>query len=546
MSYTKLYSPNRTSQNEPIPNRIQVPNHAGGYAFPVDDWTRLDRFIKLGSSESTYYQQAKNLTRENAGAVLSCWAADPWRTAEAIAKISHEGRAAKQDAGIFALALGAASMDNDEARRAAFAMVPKVCRTASTLFQWFKDCEGLGRGLSSRAMKRVIAAWYRARTTEQLAYQMIKYRSNVGFTHKRAIELAGRGAGDDVSRQALYLWARGKEHNHADLPPIVQAHIQAMDLDVSDTEQNRLLRALIAIHRLPWEAIPTEALTDPNVWRAMVPHLKLTALIRNLATMTSCGAIDPQNWQHVALRLKDDLRAERVHPFSILQALVVYRSGHGVRGGKSWTPVPRIVDALDEAFYAAFENVDPTNKRIMVSLDLSGSMTDQIAGSALSCREASAAMALSTLAIEPNATCYGFTTGPYPSRFDGVYHGKIGCGLTPMQISPRQRLDDVVAYIATQKMGGTDCALPMIEAEKHGWKYDAFVIWTDNETWFGDIHPVQALQSYRKKSGIPAKLIVAAMTATNFSIADPNDGGMLDIAGMDGAVPTLIRDFIQG
>ncbi len=40
-----------------------------------------------------------------------------------------------------------------------------------------------------------------------------------------------------------------------------------------------------------------------------------------------------------------------------------------------------------------------------------------------------------------------------------------------------------------------------------------------------------------------AKLVVVGMTATNFSIADPADAGMLDVAGFDAAVPSLLADF---
>jgi 60 kDa SS-A/Ro ribonucleoprotein len=39
---------------------------------------------------------------------------------------------------------------------------------------------------------------------------------------------------------------------------------------------------------------------------------------------------------------------------------------------------------------------------------------------------------------------------------------------------------------------------------------------------------------------------VVGLTATRFSIADPNDPGMLDVAGFDTAVPTLITDFARG
>ena len=54
--------------------------------------------------------------------------------------------------------------------------------------------------------------------------------------------------------------------------------------------------------------------------------------------------------------------------------------------------------------------------------------------------------------------------------------------------------------------------------------------------WAGKVHPHKALRAYRERTGIPAKLVVVGMTATGFSIADPDDGGMLDIAGFDHGV----------
>jgi len=59
------------------------------------------------------------------------------------------------------------------------------------------------------------------------------------------------------------------------------------------------------------------------------------------------------------------------------------------------------------------------------------------------------------------------------------------------------------------------------------------------------MHPVQALQAYRRQSGIPAKLVVVGMTSNGFSIADPDDAGMLDVVGFDTAAPRLIADFCE-
>lgn len=95
-------------------------------------------------------------------------------------------------------------------------------------------------------------------------------------------------------------------------------------------------------------------------------------------------------------------------------------------------------------------------------------------------------------------------------------------------------------------MGGTDCALPMLYAKKKKLEVDIFIVYTDNETWFGKVHPSEALKQYRKASGLPSKLIVCGMASNEFTIADPNDRGMLDMAGFDSAAPEVIHNFALG
>ena len=54
----------------------------------------------------------------------------------------------------------------------------------------------------------------------------------------------------------------------------------------------------------------------------------------------------------------------------------------------------------------------------------------------------------------------------------------------------------------------------------------------------------QALRAYRERMGIPAKLVVVGMTSNGFSIADPDDAGMLDVVGFDTATPQVISEFV--
>jgi len=121
--------------------------------------------------------------------------------------------------------------------------------------------------------------------------------------------------------------------------------------------------------------------------------------------------------------------------------------------------------------------------------------------------------------------------------------------LTRLPLSPSMRLDDAVHAVSSLPFGGTDCALPMLYALERRLPVDAFVVYTDNETWAGMIHPVQALRQYRERTGIAAKLVVVGLVSNGFSIADPNDAGMLDVVGFDtysGSQSSAARIAIDG
>ncbi len=60
----------------------------------------------------------------------------------------------------------------------------------------------------------------------------------------------------------------------------------------------------------------------------------------------------------------------------------------------------------------------------------------------------------------------------------------------------------------------------MVEALKRRWAVDAFVVFTDSETWAGNIHPTQALREYRERTCIAAKLVVVAVASNGFSIEE--------------------------
>lgn len=536
-----------TPQAERIPGTAQVPNSAGGYAWPVDMWTRFDRFLIFGSERGTYYIRERTLTVENATNARVCITEDGPRAVRRIVEISAAGRAPTNDPALFALAM-CAGLGNDATRTMALEALPEVARTGTHLFhflQYVRAFRGWGRGV-----RRAVGRWYTAKPTPAIAYQMLKYQARDGWTHRDALRLAHPKAptvGHDVLfRYATKGWDGVLELQGVDTVDIVGL-IEAIK-SLAHVTPNEAA-TVISRMKLTREMVPTELLTHPVVWEALLERMPLTAMIRNLGVMTKVGLITPASnaARQVVDRLSDHeaLRGARVHPVAVLAAMKTYAQGRGMKGSGKWTPVAQVVDALDRAFYLSFDNAPTTGKRIMLALDVSGSMGSPVFGmDYLSCREASAAMALVTAWAEPQHRFVAFTTGDYPSQWTATHGARFNTGLSPLTISPRQRLDDVVRAIGNLPFGGTDCALPMVEALKHRWAVDAFVVFTDSETWAGNIHPVQALRDYRERMGIAAKLVVVAMASNGFSIADPDDAGMLDVVGFDTSTPTVLADFI--
>ena len=547
MTYlSKWFNLKKTPQSQPIPGTAQVRNDNAGYVWAVDDWARLDRFLILGSEGGSYYASERALTRESAEAVLRCIAADGARVVARIVAVSYEGRAPKNDPALFALAL-AAKLGDEPTRRAAHAALPRVARIGTHLFHFAEYVKGLGGW--GRGTMRAFARWYNDMEAGRLAFQAVKYQSRDGWSHRDVLRKAHPVA-LSAQHQAIFNWmVKGWDSvGEAPHPDRVLATIWAFERAkrMKDRADIAALCALVADYGLPHECVPTEMKRHPQVWQALLPQMGLQAMLRNLGKMTEVGLLSSMSRSNaerfVASRLADReaLRKARVHPLALLVALNTYAQGHGEKGKLTWSARQTIVDALDAAFYLAFKALAPTGARTLLALDVSGSMSGPaIAGMpGISPRVGSAAMALVTAAVEPHHEIVAFTAGTHRSMHPGY-----PVGISPLGISARMRLDDVVKKTDGLPFGGTDCALPMRWAAENKVPVDIFCVYTDSETWAGDIHPTQALAAYRQKMGIGAKLVVIGMASNGFTIADPNDAGMLDVVGFDTATPSVIADF---
>lgn len=526
MSYiNNLINKAKIPQSRPI-STDQVKNDAGGYVYQVDKWSQLSRFLIIGSEGNGYYVNEATKFDRSVKCVDACLKENATRTIADVVDISVQGRAPKNDQAIFVLAK--ASMHKDkEARRLAFEALPKVCRIGTHLYQFVEFRKHLGGGWG-RLMREGVANWFESKKPERLAYQVAKYAQRGGWS---ARDLLRKSHPDPYHKEhdAIYEWVTKGQTDKKELPEFLKKVDEIKTAEVSKAAK------LIVEYNLPREVVPTEMLKEKKIWEALLQNMPMTAAIRNLGKMSSIGILGPlsNNAKNLAKQLKDPERVQksRLHPLNVLQAVAVYKRGRGIKGSLSWTVNKTILSALEDTFYLSFKNVEPTGKRTLMALDVSGSMGSTWGPSGfLTAREISAAMAMVTLRTEQE-DCYTL----------GFCHK-----LVDLKLTDKDSIAGVLKKISNLPFGRTDCALPMIWAAQNKVPVDTFVIYTDNETWHGPIHPSQALKAYRQSMKINAKLIVCATEASSFSIADPRDPGMLDIAGFDSAVPQIISQFSMG
>jgi 60 kDa SS-A/Ro ribonucleoprotein len=519
-----------TSQMQAIPGREteMVRNSAGGVTFTLDMWGYLDRFLILGSDKPSYYASAQKLTKDAAKNVLACIKADGQKTVARIVEISQAGRAPKNDPAVFALALCAISGDA-ETIAAAYAALSKVARTGTHMFQFVAALDELGKW--NAAAKRGVANWYTKRSEDRLAVQLLKYQSRNGWAHRDVLRLAHVKPTNEVQSALFRYVVKGADaiEKGTEVPQLL-IDFETMKRGVDAKQAIQLIESNADIS---WEMVPTEFHKNKNVMGALLPNMGMTALIRKLGQLTSLGLIAPltQETQLIVSKLtdKEAIKAGRVHPITILNAFNQYKTGHGDKGSLTWNPSQLVLDALDSAFYDAFDFIESTGQGFLLGVDCSGSMFGAkcVGSNNLTAAEAAGVMALAVAKRETNYWIGGFNNK-----------------MSELKISPSMRLDKVLDVMRRFDWGSTDCSLPMEHALQHKMSgVNKFVVYTDNETYAGRRQPVQALAEYRQKYVSDAKLIVCGTSVTNFSIADPKDPGMLDIVGFDSAAPQLIQSF---
>ena len=465
----------------------------------VENWALLDRFLILGSEENSYRVGVRDLDVEQAPAVRACLKIDGPRVVRTIL----DGSA--RDPALFVLALAASPKFADaKTNAAALNALPRVARTGAQLRKFAAFCASL-RGWG-RSLRSAIADWYVTKPAGELARHLLEPENQPVWSHRDLLRLSHPRPAT-AAHNALFQWVVDGRPGHLATAELLDGQLRpmhAVELAKKARTEEQIVH-LIEDYRMTADMVPSRWKTSARVWEALLDSISYLELVRNLGRLTAIGLVRPQSATTalVVARLLDRKRVanSKVHPLVLLDAFRTYREGGG--RPETWAPVPSVIEALNAAFYLAFDNVQPSGKRMFLAVDASCSMGLPGCRGMPSLSAAMASLALSMI--------YAKTEPRYST---GSFQGPPG-----------------VAPLAIE------------EALRRGLNIDAFVILTDHEKP-GERAQSEALRRYRQATGIATRLAVIAMAADRCNMTDPNDPLQMSVAGFDASVLEIVSEFV--
>lgn len=511
------------SQMEPLDSR-QVPNSEGGYVYAVDHWRQLRRFLIMGTTGGTFYINERGLTKQNVEAVNRCITENGLKVVDEVVKVSHEGLAYSNDPALFVLALAMTHGDGPTKTKAALAL-PRVARIPTHLFHFATYVQSM-RGWG-RVVKNAVSKWYTDAQPSRLALHLLKYQARDGWSHRDLVRLAHPKAAGDIGQMLRYAAGKPTEFNLEDITANDLFAARVLTISAAEAGDWTAVASFVRDYSLPREMLPTEALNHPEVWSALLDHMPVHALLRNLGNLAKHGVLDSR--ATAVVTSPDEIKRGRVHPLSVFTAMGMYSRGASRHG--QWTPNRQMVQALEQSLNLAMkaDAEQPLNKRVLVGVDISGSMDSQSSMSEhFTCAQLAGALAC-MLAAGHNADVILYDTSIKQLPQELLFT------LSPMLWAGK---------IGSQARGGTNCALSVTYAERAATPYDAIINLTDNETWAGRDHAAAVYKKLHSRHG--TKYVNVQMASNSWLVTDPNHPGVLEVVGFDVSALPAISAFIRG
>jgi len=528
-------SKERVPESRPLPGREEEmkENLASGYSFKANHWQALRRWLLTGSMSGGYYQGKEEMTEANVKTLKKCMSENPVKVGEEIIEASKIGVSVHTP--IFATVV--LSTGDKKAKGVFKDIFPKAVRTASHLYEAFNYIRGT-RGFGSVIHKAGLN-WLNSKDPNELEYQFLKYQSRYDWSGRDILRVLKPKTQEEL-RKAVYNWVVGGTEKNP-LMPVFPEELERINvyetLKKGNLSDDEVVKA-INKYNLTHEMIPGNIQRTTSIWEALFRKMPVGATIRNLGNLTDKGVFENrENLDILENKLTEsNLKKAYIHPVKLAEAQMIYQDGGNTGRSKlDWTPVPRIVDTLEDAVETSFEVLEPSGQHFFHALDVSGSMGMR-SGNWLKAYQVAGIMSLATVKAEKDYFVGGFDTN-----------------FTPLRINRKTsyaQITDFRSNIWPGNFGGTDASSAYRYAIDNKIDTDVFVFWTDSESWAGGYwsqqrtgHPATLLKEYRKKVNKNAKAIYVTLVpyGDQITLVDPRDKMSYDIAGFTSQTPKLIQ-----
>ncbi|MBK8980217.1 MAG: RNA-binding protein [Planctomycetes bacterium] len=492
------------------PPRADARNEAGGRAYALTPHQALAQLAVTGCLNGTFYaSDAEQLDAalELARAVAA--AGD----AEFVARTALWAREQASMKDMPALLLALLTVDHGALAAAVFDRVIDDGKMLRNFVQILRS-GAVGRKSLGTRPKRLVREWLRKRSDRALIHASIGDRPSLGdilrMVHPKP---------DSPTRSALFAWLCDRPFVDADLP-----------------QELRDLSAWLADATRPLPDVPFHMLAgewlDAAGWSALAKRATWQQTRMNLNTFARHGVFDDADaTRAVAERLCDvaAIRTARAFPYQLMTALQRIDP----------TVPDEIRDALARAVEVATENVPALPGRVLVAVDVSGSMQSPITGrrrgatTVARCVDVAALMAATVLRRCPGTEVLAF-------------HDHI----EPVELSADDRVSATAQRLAGLPSGGTRCAAPL-EAWNHArTRADVVLLISDNQSWVdaadggAGTATMQAWLRFKARNQ-SAKLVCLDLQPYRTTQA-ASGRDVLNIGGFSDRVFDVIDAFVRG
>ena len=435
MANTQLFA----SQRGRLVPKANAFNEAGGAAYQRSPEAALALYAATGCLNGTFYSDAATQLAEVLGL---CEAVSP----QFVAQTALYARKTAYMKDMPALLLAHLAIRDGELLSKVFDRVIDNGRMLRNFVQIVRSGV-VGRKSLGTLPKRLVQRWLENASIDAVMSAAIGEKPSLAdvirMVHPKP---------KDSEREALYAWLIGKPYKEEVLP------LKVRELEAFKKEQGDV------VPDLPFQyltALPLKA----QHWKDIASRASWQATRMNLNAFARHGVFeDAALTARTAARLRnaEAIQRAKVFPYQLMTAF---------RASSAAIP-SAIVDALQDAMEVATRNVPKVAGKVVVAVDVSGSMQSPVTGfrrgatSTVRCIDVAALIAACLKRVNADAHVIPFA--------EAVRE----CRLNPRD-SVMTQAQQLVALIG----GGTKVSAPLIELNKERSDVDLLVLVSDNQSW---------------------------------------------------------------